>query len=381
MKVLHIVPSLARAWGGPVTVVENLTSALSADGVECTVIAATCGRFGSDAVSIPGVSTTLFPLSFFGRFWIGHSFSSSSWINEHIRGFDVVHIHELWNHLHYVGAKAARRYGIPYIIRPCGELGDWELAQKKLKKRLFMALSQRETLQKASAIQALTRAEETSIKRQGISVQIHVIPNGVSPINLDDHDTSNIEKLFRELQPGPKILFLGRLHLKKGVDLLFETLARVLEFRPSATLIIAGPDEDGSGSKLLRRFQQSATNPVHYRFVGAIGAAEARMALRLSDIYVQPSRSEGFSMSTLEAISEGTPSVITTGCNFDEIESDGAGRVVAPDPIELADAIIEVIRDPEAAQVMSANAISLAARYSWQTVSRRVAGLYESVIS
>ena len=86
-------------------------------------------------------------------------------------------------------------------------------------------------------------------------------------------------------------------------------------------------------------------------------------------------------MSTLEAICEGTPSVITTACNFDEIESDGAGKVVAPDPIELADAIIEVIRDPEAARVMSANAISLAARYSWQTVSRQIAGLYESVAS
>lgn len=378
--MLHIVPSMARAWGGPVAVVENLTAALAAGGVDCTVIAVTGGRFISDTLSIPGVSTKLFSLSVFGRFWSGHSLSSSDWLNKHIREFDVIHIHELWNHLHYTGAKAARRHEIPYIITPHGELGEWELAQKGLKKRIFMAVTQRKTLQKAGAIQALTMAEDLSIKRQGISTPIHVIPNGVSPINLDDHDTGNIEKFFRELQPGPKILFLGRLHLKKGIDFLFEVLARVLEFRPSATLVVAGPDEDGSGPKLLRRFQQSAIDPVHYRFVGVIGSAEARMALRLSDVYVQPSRSEGFSMSALEAISEGTPVVITTACNFDEIESDGAGKVVAPDPIELADAIIEIIKDPEVARKMSASATNLAARYSWKTVSRQVAEMYESVI-
>ncbi|MBN4064857.1 glycosyltransferase [Dehalococcoides mccartyi] len=380
MKVLHVVPSLDRAWGGPVTVVEHLTTALSSHGVQSAVLTGVGGRLGNNPITISGVPTTVVTQSPFGRIWTGHSFGSRRWLNEHVQDFDVIHIHELWHHLHYYSAKAANLNGIPYVVTPHGELGTWDLKQKQFKKRIFMALSQRNSLNKSSAIHALTKSEEASIIGQDISSDIHVIPNGVSSINMSDSDTHNIEKIFRELRQGPKILFLGRLHIKKGLDLLFETLNLVLKSDSTATLIIAGPEEDGSGEKLLQRLKQSSIPNIAYKFTGAIPPAEARMALRLSDVYIQPSRSEGFSMSTLEAISEGTPSVITTECNFDEIGSSGAGIVVAPDSIELADAIIKIITNPESARTMQSNATKLAQKYTWDTVSNQIADLYKSVI-
>ena len=243
MKVLHIVPSLSRSWGGPVTVVEHLTPVLSAQGVACSVLSVTFDGERADVVSIPGVPTTLLRTSVFGRLWTAHSFSAVSWLNEHIAEFDVVHIHELWSYLHHVGAKSAKRHKVPYVVTPHGELGDWELSQKRLKKRVFMAFSQRKSLQRASAIQALTSNEYIAIKKLGLATPVRVIPNGVTQLEIENEDTGRVEQLFRELDSGPKILFLGRLHTKKGVDLLFDVLKRVSKTPAFASLHACNVDE------------------------------------------------------------------------------------------------------------------------------------------
>jgi glycosyltransferase involved in cell wall biosynthesis len=359
--------------------VEHLTPTLTAQGVRCRVVSVSDPRSSSDLVSIPGVATDLLPGSILGRLWTAHSISARKWFDEHIQEFDVVHIHELWSHIHKVAAKSAHRHGIPYVLTTHGELGEWELGQKRLKKRLFMAITQRKSLQQASAIQALTAAESAAIQKQGINTPIRVIANGVSPLNIESEDTARVEGIFEQLGSGPKLLFLGRLHKKKGVDLLFDVLNRVLVSQPSVVLVIAGPDEDGSGSQLSRRFEQSSIAPERYRFVGKTSAAESRMLLRKSDVYVQPSRSEGFSMSALEAMVEGTPAVITRACNFDEIASSGAGMVVDTDPAAIGDAISQILADSTLAESMAGNAKHLGSKYSWEAISEQMIELYESV--
>jgi glycosyltransferase involved in cell wall biosynthesis len=89
-------------------------------------------------------------------------------------------------------------------------------------------------------------------------VPVRVIPNGVSPNNNEGDDASRIEVVFRQCEPGPKILFLGRLHYKKGVDLLPSIMERVLKTHPNGTLLIAGPDQGGSRLKLERQFANSS---------------------------------------------------------------------------------------------------------------------------
>jgi hypothetical protein len=141
-----------------VSVVEGLVPALVANGVDCTVLAAGNHRDTSDTVPISNTPTSIFPQSSAGRIWAAHSPPASRWINQHIRKFDLIHIHELWHYLHFTTSRAALRYDIPYIVTPHGELGEWEMSQKRLKKRIYMALTQRRSLERAGAIQALTNA-------------------------------------------------------------------------------------------------------------------------------------------------------------------------------------------------------------------------------
>lgn len=380
MKVLHVVASLTMEWGGPVAVIQGLTRALNEQGVDSTIFATAGRRVGTDPIPLDWCSTKMFPTTWPAMLWTGYAPSIRSGLRGAMDTHDVVHIHELWHYGGYAAYREARRAGRPYIVTVHGGLDPWALRHRGLKKRLYMALVQRRILQGAMAIHAVTEQEAFQIKAQGIDARISVIPNG---INADEFAILPDKKAFLRQWPQLEgkllILFLGRIHPKKGLDLLARAYAQIVSHRDDVALVIVGPDE-GNYRASVESLLLAAGVSSKVFFTGMLGGHEKLCAYAAADIFVLPSYSEGFSMAVLEAMASGLPVVITPHCHFPEVADAGAGLIVEPEHGQLRDALARLLDEPGLRRQMGERGRRLVKeRYTWDAVAAQMKRLYQEV--
>jgi len=382
MKVLHVCASLSPEWGGPVAVVAGLLPALRDRGVSSTVIAPTGRRVGTQPVWLEGVDSHIFPTGQLARAWTGYAPRMAKEIRQSMPDYDLVHIHELWHFPHYAAYRAAHAAGKPYVVTVHGEMDPWALQHKGLKKRVYMTLLQKRILQQASAVQAITVGEADQIRAQGITAPIAVIPNGIDSNSLHElPPKSAFLQQFPDLGGKQVVLFLGRIHPKKGLDLLARAFARLAPQHENVHLVIAGPDEDGH-RRTIEALLASMGILAKTLFTGMLGDQEKLAAFAASDVFVLPSYADVLGISTLEALAAGLPVVITRQCQFPEVAEVEAGLVVNPDPDEIHDALIKVLLDPEKGRAMGARGRRLVLeRYTWDAVAERMAHLYKLVLT
>lgn len=379
MKVLHVAASLSPAWGGPVPVVKGLTEAMARKGVEVTVFA-TFGQTGG-LVQLEGVEVRLFKQNFLSRIWKGCSLKLVKTLYQEIERFDLTHIQEIWHYPHFAAYLTARKARKPYIVTIHGALEPWCLNYKGLKKKIYAALIQRRILNKAAAIHAITQEEVEHIKAFGVDRPIIVIPNGINPKEFSQlPPKEELKKLYPELQDEKVVLFLGRIHPKKGLDILARAFGKIARDRKDVHLLIVGPDEGG-----YRREVEKMLAPQNViektTFTGMLTGKEKLAALSLADIFVLPSYSEGFSMAILEALACGLPTIITRQCHFPEVAQAKAGIVIDPDPVQLAEALLRLLDDPELREEMGNNGRRLVMeKFTWDRIADQMIELYQRVL-
>jgi glycosyltransferase involved in cell wall biosynthesis len=183
-----------------------------------------------------------------------------------------------------------------------------------------------------------------------------------------------------ELADKRIVLFLSRLHWKKGLDVLASAMTRLVQTIPDAALVVAGPDDGALGD-----FQQQVRNlslKDHVHIVGAVyGDAKSELLVD-ADVFCLPSRQEGFSMAILEALAATVPVVISQQCNFPEVGSESAGLVTQLSDVAVAEALIEVLSKPEMARQMGQRGRQLVLRsYNWDRIAARTIELYSSILS
>ncbi len=381
MKALHIVASLAVDWGGPPRMVASLCESLQAKGIACTVLAPDLPK-GARLVEIEGVRVETFPTGWLSPLWTGHSPKLAARLLDIVAGFDVVHIHELWHHSHYVAAKAASRAGKSYVIAPYGALQPWALKQKPIRKRLYWSIAQRRILERAAAVHVSSKAEAEAALHTNRRSRPVVIPGGVDVSQfavLPDREV--FERSHPELKGKRVILFLGRLHPVKGLDLLADALAELArEDRYSDVYAVCvGPDEDGYLAALERKFMSVGVLE-RTIFTGALTGEDRLAALSRADLFTLPSYSEGFSVAVLEALAAGLPVLISQACNFPEVSEVEAGEVVAAASGEVASGLRRILDDASHRRRMGENGRKLVQeRYTWDQTVNQVIDLYERV--
>jgi glycosyltransferase involved in cell wall biosynthesis len=203
-----------------------------------------------------------------------------------------------------------------------------------------------------------------------------VIPNGV---NLEDF--SQLPPVIdRGLTANLYVLFLSRLHYKKGLDVLAEAFRIVVEGGSEAHLVVAGPD-DGAKADFERRIEAAGlTNRVH--LPGPIYGPQKLATLAEAACFVLPSRQEGFSVAILEALACGTPAIISTECHFPEVAEVGAGDVVPLDASAIAAALGRVLGDEDLRKRMSkAGRELVAARFTWPRIAEQSIETYSRLIA
>ena len=373
---------MSPEWGGPVTALQGLTAALEEQGVQSEIATTRGRRVGESDAPTPHSVVHRFDTDILARFWTAHSRHVAKFLKNRIREFDVVHVHEIWHYPGYVGFRAARECRIPYVLSPRGELHEQRLRHKRLKKRLYMTMLQSQIIDSADSIHALTMAEKTRIRQLGFTAPVFVSPNGVRLIHVQNSakDVPAFLSRYPQLANKRIILFLGRMHSIKGLDVLAESFSKIAEKFQDSMLLLVGPDEDDT-IRRMKSALRSSGNLDRVVFTGTLTGSDKWVAYHCAHTFVLPSYAEGFSNSVLEAMSAGVPVIISEQCNFPEVANHGAGFVVEAREQHVTDAITALLSDDDLHRRMGQNGRRLVSeRYTWPNIAASMSGLYRRVI-
>jgi poly(glycerol-phosphate) alpha-glucosyltransferase len=295
-------------------------------------------------------------------------------------GADLTHVHGLWTYLsiansHWAkaGAGEARR---PYLISPQGMLDPWALQNSRWKKWIAASVFERRHLRDASCIHAVGESELSSIRAFGLKNPVCVIPNGARAI--DEFVPALPPPWNDEIVRGRKVLlYLGRIHLKKGLTNLLRGWQRSLKDNSRWILIVAGWDQDDHRrelEELARRL--GILDSVH--FAGPLFGKSRDAAYQHAKAFVLPSLSEGQPLAVLEAWSHGLPVLMTPECNLTEGFDEGAAIRIAPTVDGAADGLNLMASSDEAelAHMGQRGKALVAIRFSWPRIAEQMVEVY-----
>lgn len=384
MRVLHVTPYFAPAfvYGGPPRSILGLCKALRKAGISAEVFTTTAnGNIDLEPSGVQGSRYESVPVHYFRRTFPKQFFQSSALtaaLSKVVREYDLVHLHGLWNFTVWAAANQARKRGVPYITSTRGMLDAGSMAHKPWRKKLAYEILERNNLNEAALLHATSDAEADVLKSYGLGEKAFVLSNGV---DVPDESVLSPVQFRKQLQVGENtklIVFLGRIHPIKRLDLLAEAFAQVRKTLPTAQLIIAGPNENNYRQQLEPYFAPIQES-VHW--LGEVGHEEKFSLLRAADALVMCSDSESFGVSVVEGMAAGLPVVVTHTCPWEEIETARCGYWVAHARQPIADALIRVLTNPSEAKAMGERGKSLVeARYRWDTIASKMVDYYTHAI-
>lgn len=330
LRMLHIIDSLSPEAGGPPECVRLLAKSYHALGAEIEVLCLDA----PEAPFLRDIPCRVHALaqSYLGRF--AFSFRLWTWLRNNASRYDGIVMHGIWSFPGIALCFAARRAGTPYGIFTHGALDPWFNRQyplKYAKKWLYWPM-QYAVLHHAAAV-FFTGETERELARAGFwpnSWPEAVIPFGIYDPDEGADPGSQIEAFYGrlpQLRERRYLLFLGRLHEKKGCDLLVDAFARCAATAPDVDLVMAGPDQMGMQAALSARAAElGIADRVHW--TGMLGGDLKWGALRDCDAFVLPSHQENFGITVVEALAAGRPVLISNQVNiWPEIEARQVGLV------------------------------------------------------
>ena len=292
---------------------------------------------------------------------------------------DLLHLHGLFTWPSQVASSWGARTGRPVVVTPHGMLQPWALSNSAWKKRIFRVLVEDRNLRRARCLHALVDAERVNFRRLGLGNPVAVIPNGVV---LEDvpvaPDRRALVRTYPELDGRRLLLFLGRIHPKKGLVPLVDAWRTLRDEHAlhDWVLLVAGPDEGGHAAVVAERIRAHGLD-AEVRVVGPVYGEAKQATLAAADAFVLPSFSEGFSVAVLEAMAWRLPVVITRQCNLD-VEAPGAGLLCEPEAGSVAAQLRNLLSlSNEERRVMGAKGrAEVERRYTWPIVADQLIEVY-----
>jgi glycosyltransferase involved in cell wall biosynthesis len=382
MRVLHIISAIDPLKGGPITALLSLVQAQQTAGMEVSLAATFLkGESNTAAEELRrrrGIEVEL----------IGPAFGPLRWhpkirptLRRLISRADVVHVHALWEEIQHRAAVLSRSADVPYLITPHGMLTRWSLAQSRLKKRLYMKWRMRQDLDGAAALHYTTEAERDASAVVGLKAAAFVEALGV---DLSEFATLPPAGTFRRQHPqiaGRRIvLFLGRVHPGKGLELLVPAFAQAAP--DDAVLVIVGPDSENFRAVVEA---DVAAHGLRDRviFTGMLRGAERIAALRDAELFIMPSFHENFGLAVIEALAAEVPVIVSNEVNVHaEISAAGVGGVVPTQVKPLAAEIARWMNDAELRRQASQRAIPFVREhYDWNKIAAGWVDHYQAIAS
>jgi glycosyltransferase involved in cell wall biosynthesis len=298
-------------------------------------------------------------------------------LRRELPGYDVVHLHALNLFHDWLGGRLCRQSGVPYIVQPHGLLDPYIHGHHRGRKWLMEVLFQNRVLERAAAIHYTSDVEREISEPFDGGAPPRVVPLGVDLAGFDDlPPAERFHDRFPETRGRRVVLFLSRLHFKKGLDLLIPAFAQAAADDPSLHLVIAGPD-DGMLDQCKAWTRRDGV-PDRVTFTGMLRGEDKLAAFAAASMFALPSYSENFGISIVEAMAAGLPVVISDQVNiWREVQEGGGALVVRCDQQKLALALSTVLRDPALARDMGNKARETVHRlYRWDNVAAALETMY-----
>ena len=355
MKVLHITNSIDKSVGGPARSVPQTCMELARLGIYIELVT----QNSENKVSI--IQTDSFKVAFknlWALFLYGSSIKSSE--------IDLIHLQHIWDPYIQVMAFWAHQKKIPYIITPRGMLEPWILANNPWKKKIALFLYQKKAIKQASHLHATSQLEAENIRNLGFDNPISIIPNG---IDLTEY------KQVKTFYGTKKIVFLSRIHPKKGIELLLEAW-RTMDTK-GWTLEIAGNGEPTYINILIK----AAKDLGNVFFVGPYYEEAKWDFLRSADVLVLPSYSENFGIVVAEALAIGVPVITTQATPWEDLETYKCGWWIQLSVSNLKYALVKAMQTTVLElELMGTNGRKLIVdKYDIKEVAKEITKIYKKI--
>ncbi len=359
MRILHAIASTDPATGGPVAAIVQVGSVLAAQGHHLEVVCV-------DPPDAPWLPSFPFEVHALGPAWGKYGFTPTlvPWLRDRASDYDIIIVHGLWQYPSVATWLALRRSRVPYVVYAHGMLDPWfkrTYPLKHLKKWLYWLLAEYRVLRDARGV-LFTCEEEAQLARHSFwpyrcCERIAPYTTAGSPGDLGVQRQVFLAD-FPALADKRLVLFLSRIHAKKGCDLAIQAFAGIMDCDPRLHLAIAGPDEMGWQRELMSLAQRCGASD-RITWTGPLYGDRKWGAFAAAEVFFLPSHQENFGIVVAEALSTGTPVLISTQVNiWREIAADGAG-LVAADTLKGATELLQrwLAMSEEARQAMQAAAL------------------------
>lgn len=392
MRILNVTETYAPflEFGGPPVKVRALAGGLARKGHEVTVLTADWGlkkraeimngKIAAERSAFGwrhkenGVEAIYLPT------WLRYRRVSwnplaKRYCRERLPDFDIAHIFGLYDLLGPAVAAACRQRGVPYVVEPIGMFIP--IVRNLWLKRAYHRVWGRRLLRGATAVVATSEQEIEELAAGGIPrTKMVMRRNGVeAPVSWPERGT--FRKMTGSANETKLVLFLGRLSVKKSPDLLLRAFAEVRKrlAKLPLKLMFAGPDESGVKTQLEQAAVQLGV-AADVQFTGPLFGADKWAAYRDANIFVLPSQNENFGNTAAEAVTAGTPVIVTEQCGIAPLLANEAGLVVRHDVGELAEALARTLTDERLRGHLRAGCAKVALNLGWDGPVREMESLY-----
>ncbi len=354
LRILHYLPEIRLEDGGVVRAVLDWCTVFADRGHRISLI--TCRgndvprEWLKDSDHLPRayvIKPLATPLKFMAR-------KSVRMIRDLLKRTDVLHLHGPWLPGNRRIARLARECGVAYVVTAHGMLDDWSMRQRPWKKKAFMALAGRKFLDQAARIHCTAEGELSQAKKW-FDNQTIVLPylTDLTPFNTLPGPDAALKLLPVARRTDRKLLFLSRLHEKKGVDILIRAAALMRDAGTNFVLMIAGTGDPIYAQQMYDLVAELSLRDRVY-FLGLVTGETKISVYQSADVFVLPTAQENFGLVLTEALACGTPVLTTTGTDI-WAEVQAAGGMIADRTAEaFAAAATKLLDDPDDRKVRSA---------------------------
>ena len=384
MKILHFIPVYIPAWnyGGPILSVSRLCESLTEQNIDVRVITTNLGLSHLPSYQkecqmiVNGVPVYYYPAEI--RFGLVLSSSLLRDLDSHLLWADLVHVSAIWQPLGIPIQNRAHVFGVPVIQSLRGALSPYSWSRSFIKKLLYYHIFEKPILQRASAIHCTSQTEVQEVEPLRLRPPIHLLPNPIdqSSLRYEPHLTKNWRKTHGLPNDQPLFLVAGRLHHKKGMDLLPKILYELRH--KNWNIVFIGEDEDGTARRLIRMMSlYELSSRCHW--ISTMPAHKLNHAYNSADWLLLPSRHENFANVVIEALACGCGALVSTNVGVASELADCPGFASAPREHNAFKTLLASALETNRPGIHSANWISDA--YSTSSIAHKAISIYQNVLA
>ena len=370
IRIMSLSSSLSHAAGGVYGVQKSLAIHCQRLGVNVIAAGIEDSRWSTDNHEWENIDANAFPC-FFPKFY-RRSPGLANFLDESVPRVDLVHLHGLWQYPSFLTRRFQFKHRKPTLVSPHGMLEEWALQNSSWKKRLVLWLFERKMLETASCIHALNESELNDIRKLGLRNPVCILPNGVE-------NRIGCLPLLRKHE----VIFIGRLHPKKGLVNLIKAWSKMPEeIQKAWHLRIIGWD-DGGHERELESMVRTMSLEGSVSLNGPLFGVEKQKVLDEARLFILPSKSEGLPIAVLEAWESGLPVIMTPQCNLDVGFRSGCAIQVDTTADSIAKGLLKFFEqtDNEQAEMGRKGKRLVADSFTWPRIAEQFLSVYQWIVN